>query len=706
MMRKKIGDKMEINKRLIHGYVLKNTKFIKFLIFIITFFVLFFISSMGVIPKKYSLKEGDVAPSDIKAPRDFIDDVATQEKINKAVASVPDKYSKNINVKSEAVDKVKDFFEKVIEYKALDINEEEKINRIKNNTGFILEDGDYKVLLQLKDEEIKNISSFLQSCLSKILSQDIMTNSEEDLKKAKDDFNFYIDNFSVQKPIKKICSEIGLPLIKPNLYFDAEQTRELKEEAKKQVQPVVYKKNQNIILKGEIVTSKHIYLMKKAGLLDEKSIADIWLYFGVALSILLLEILIIFYLYRYRNNYFNENSKLSIIAITLCVNALFTIGTNIISGYLIPVALNVILLTLIFDPLTAFFISLPSAVIITFITNFSLDPLILYIIGNISGTLFISNVHERNNILLSGFYTGIINAVFVLASNFINNNLNATVILVQCFAAVGGGLLSGMLSVGILPIYEQLFDIITPIKLLELTNPNHPLLKRLLFEAPGTYHHSILVGNLSEAAADEIGANSLLARAGAYYHDIGKIKRPYFFKENQITNDNPHDKITPKLSALIITSHVKDGLELAEKYKLPQSIKSLIEQHHGTTLVKYFYALAFNNSSEEIAETSFRYEGPKPKTKEASIIMLADSVEAAVRSINNPTITEIETMVDKVIKDKISDGQLDESDLTLKDIEVIKNSFIKVLLGIFHNRIEYPEVNNKNKEGEEKSDRV
>lgn len=225
--------------------------------------------------------------------------------------------------------------------------------------------------------------------------------------------------------------------------------------------------------------------MRKAGLLEENKMADIWLYIGVALTILLLEMIIGFYLYRYRKNYFYENNRLLIIAITLCINALFTMGMNTISGYLIPVALNAILITLIFDSLTAFFISIPSVVIISFITNFSFDPLLIYIIGCISGILFISNVHERNNILLSGLYTGITNGVIVLSSNFINNNLNIPQILLQCFSAIGGGMLSGMLAIGILPIYEQLFDIITPIKLLELTNPNHPLLKRLLFEAPG-----------------------------------------------------------------------------------------------------------------------------------------------------------------------------------------------------------------------------
>jgi putative nucleotidyltransferase with HDIG domain len=228
---------------------------------------------------------------------------------------------------------------------------------------------------------------------------------------------------------------------------------------------------------------------------------------------------------------------------------------------------------------------------------------------------------------------------------------------------------------------------------LELSNPSQPLLRRLLIEAPGTYYHSILVGNLSEAAAEEVEANSLLCRIGAYYHDIGKLKRPYFFKENQITKDNPHDKITANLSALIITSHVKDGIEMARKYKLPSSVINIIHQHHGNTLVAYFYHRALNSEgSEQVTEDKFRYLFPKPQTKEAAIVMLADSVEAYIRSLTEPTQEQVEAGVKKIIRDKLQDGQLEQCDLTLKDLDNIARAFVKVLAGIFHDRIEYPET--------------
>jgi hypothetical protein len=254
------------------------------------------------------------------------------------------------------------------------------------------------------------------------------------------------------------------------------------------------------------------------------------------------------------------------------------------------------------------------------------------------------------------------------------------------------GILSSILTNGAVPYLESAFGITSSVRLLELSNPGNPLLRRLQIEAPGTYHHSLLVGNLAEAAADAVGGDSLLVRVAAYYHDIGKMKRPYFFIENQM-GDNPHDKIAPTLSTLILTSHVKDGVELAREHKLPQGIVEIIEQHHGDSLCSFFYHKAVEgNKNENITEDDFRYEGPKPQTKEAAIVMLADAVEAAVRSLQNRTPGRVEGLVRKIIKDKLMDGQLDESDLTLKDLDNIAGAFIRVLSGIFHNRIEYPDV--------------
>jgi putative nucleotidyltransferase with HDIG domain len=234
--------------------------------------------------------------------------------------------------------------------------------------------------------------------------------------------------------------------------------------------------------------------------------------------------------------------------------------------------------------------------------------------------------------------------------------------------------------------------VITAMKLIELSNPNQPLLRKLLVEAPGTYHHSIMVGNLAEAATEAVGGNSLLARVGAYYHDIGKTKRPYFFVDNQFGAENPPDRLSPALSALIIASHVKDGLELAHEHKLPEAISQFIREHHGTTVIRYFYRKAVEmDTGDGVDETDFRYDGPKPQTKETAIVMLADASEATTRTLKNPTPQTIEQVVRRLIKERLEDGQLDEANLTLKDLDVIAQTFTRVLTGVFHQRIEYPE---------------
>lgn len=683
-----------------------NEKIKKVSIFITTFIILFVVCSTGIIPKKYKLNVGDVAPADIKAPRDFIDETATRNKIDKAIINVPLQYKKDVSIQSSNIEKINQYLTKVKEIKGLNIDEKEKVNRLKLESTINLEEEDYIAILKLNNKEINTLSEFLINVINKIFAGDIRANNVDDIKKAQEDLNFYIRNSTMTKPMKEIGTTIGLVLIKPNLYFDFEKTEEMKQQAKKSVEPVVIKKNQNIVLKGEVATLEQIRLMNQAGLLKEKASLDLSIYSGIALLISLIEVTIFTFLYKFKSNIYNSNSKLLIIEAILCINALLSSGANIISGYLIPVGFISILIDLIFDPMTAFIVSIPSIIMVACITNFNVDVILLYLVGSIIGILVSKNVSQRNNVLLGGLTLGLVNGATVFSLGLINN-VNIIQTIINSSLGASGGVLSAILSIGILPIFEQLFDINTPIRLLELSNPNQPLLKKMLFEAPGTYHHSILVGNLSEAAAEEVGANVLLSRVGSYYHDIGKIKRPYFFKENQITNDNPHDKINPKLSTLIITSHVKDGIELAVKNKLPRAVREIIEEHHGNTLVRYFYVKAKNEGNEDVEEKSYRYDGPRPSSKESAIVMLADSVEAAVRSISSPSINEIENMVNKIINEKIDDKQLDNSDLTLKDIEKIKSAFIKVLMGIFHNRIEYPEINSDiERKGEKDNGRI
>lgn len=687
---------MNIHKRISPGTLIRNEKLQKIAIGLLTFLILFFICSKSIIPQKYELNEGDIAPADIKAPRDFVDKGLTEARRQEAIKNVPKQYTRDYTVQRRAVDKIRAYFNQAVELKNSNLDQNAKIEKLKGEMN--LADEDYITTIKLSVEEIQHIANFLINEVSKTLSEDIKDN--EDLKAAQERLDNVIRQELTSKAMRDLASDISYNLIKINSLYDEEKTNEEKDKAIKAVSDVIIKKGQIIISKGEPVTSRHISLMRDAGILEQDHLGDIKIYSGIAVLVLIVLSIIVWYIYKFKRNVFEENSKLLIISIVLCINSLFIAGINVISPYLIPAAFTAILMALIFDPLLSFVITLPIAVIVACITNFNYEFILLYIISSIAGILFTNRAQQRNNVLLSGFSIGVLNGIVIISIGIINN-INMTQNLINGSKGIAGGILSGVLAIGILPIFEGLFDIITPIKLLELSNPNQPLLKKMLFEAPGTYHHSILVGNLSEAAADEIGANSLLARVGSYYHDIGKMKRPYFFKENQITNDNPHDKITPKLSTLIITSHVKDGIEMAKKHRLPSAIIDIIAQHHGTTLVRYFYVMAIKDGKEVVEEASFRYEGPKPESKESAIVMLADSVEAAVRSLTSPTIQDIEKMVDKIVNEKVEDGQLDNADLALKDIGKIKKAFIKVLIGIFHNRIEYPEIEKETKDKEE-----
>lgn len=303
----------------------------------------------------------------------------------------------------------------------------------------------------------------------------------------------------------------------------------------------------------------------------------------------------------------------------------------------------------------------------------------------------VSCVQQRYDVFRAGLFASLVAAWVVVALSSLGG-LGWAGWYMNGAAAAMSGVGSAILVVGVLPLMEDLFGITTTFKLLELANPSQPLLRELQMKAPGTYHHSILVGNLAESAAEAIGADALLVRVGSYYHDIGKTKRPYFFVENQLGMANQHDRISPRLSALVITAHVKEGLEMAREHKLPAIIQEFIATHHGTSLVSYFYHQAVQAEGQrQVQEEHFRYPGPRPRTRETGIVMLADGVEASCRSLKTPTPDQIEAMVRKIVEKRLADGELSEAPLTLKEIEKISAAFIRVLTGLFHQRIEYPD---------------
>jgi cyclic-di-AMP phosphodiesterase PgpH len=306
---------------------------------------------------------------------------------------------------------------------------------------------------------------------------------------------------------------------------------------------------------------------------------------------------------------------------------------------------------------------------------------------------FSGQAEKRTTMLMAGFFSGVIMAGVMLLFHILFSHPLDELTMKFVFIIIAG-IGSSLVAAGLLPIVEHVFDYTTNFKLLELANLEHPLLQQLMTQAPGTYHHSILVGNLSRAAAESIGAHPILTRVAAYYHDAGKLKMAHYFIENMRGFDDVHKNLSPNMSSLVILSHVKEGVELAERYRLGRKIGEMIQQHHGTSLVSYFYKRAKDMEDPELSTTEekdFRYPGPKPQTKEAGILMLADAVEAASRTLEDPTPKRIETHVQNIIEGIFIDGQLDECELTLKDLHAIQREFVMMLIGTFHQRIEYPE---------------
>ena len=546
----------------------------------------------------------------------------------------------------------------------------------------------------MNEQSTKKLESVCIDGLNKAYEAPIEDGNEQDLKEAKKEYTDFISSSDLSDSEKAIALNF-VNVVEPNFFYDKEKTDELIKETLKQVPPVMIKKNQIVVSEGEPVTAHQLELLGTLGLLSDSASA---LYIYIALGVL---VIIVMYLqYGYIHKYYpainKEFSKIVMISILNVFPVILARLFGMMSNYIIPLAC--MLITLLLNYKISLVFSMLNVILIGGAVGFNPNMIILAILNVVLGGTLLRKMQQRNDILYSSITVAVLSSILTFSVGTLTTN-NFMEILADSTFAAAGAILSGILTIGVLPFFESTFDIVTNAKLLELSNPNNPLLKKLLMEAPGTYHHSILVANLAELAAEQVGGNPLLARIGAYYHDVGKTKRPYFFRENQFGKKNPHDRLKPEVSSKIIISHVKDGSELAKEYNLPKTIHDFIVTHHGETLVKYFYLTVKNNSEnpEEVKEEDFKYPGPKPMSKEQGIVMLADSTEAAVRSINEPTEEKIEKMVNNIIDDKLASGQLDNCDLTLRDISKIKKCFLKALNGIHHERIEYPDDNKKEK---------
>ncbi|MDR1263887.1 MAG: HDIG domain-containing protein [Oscillospiraceae bacterium] len=495
-----------------------------------------------------------------------------------------------------------------------------------------------------------------------------------------------------------VCYNIAMPAVRaciqPNMILNIAEIEQRREEARAAVEPVYIKQGQNIVIAGNRVTAEQIKLLNDLGLLSGKPF-DRMLLGGVCLMVGLTMMVFILYLRLFERKIASQPHQLLLLTTLALITIAATLGLQAISPNLAPLAMGALLATALISPQIGFAFNVFLCVLLGCLPrgagSYAQQMLRVITQGMLGGTLgiFVMAGHsKRITMLFAGAYVALFNMVSMFALGFITNSSMSS-ILNEALFACGGGLLAALAALGLQPALEWVFNVVTPAKLIELANPNQPLLQRIMMETPGTYHHSLMVANIGESAADAIGANGLLVRVGAYYHDAGKLLHPQYFKENQLA-ENPHDTMEPYTSAQLIISHVSEGVALAQQYRLPKQVTDLIAQHHGDTPVLYFYNKARERDGDAVNISLFRYNHPRPQTKEAALLMLADSVEAAVRATPQPSAKKIEQTIQAVVRQKVQDGQLDETPLRFKDVTAVSKVFCEVLAGLYHQRVEYP----------------
>lgn len=572
-------------------------------------------------------------------------------------------------------------------------------NGVVANKEIFLREAEKGITLRQIDEKTETIATNLRQFYGLDQSMVMVRVIGQPLLK---DLNYNLRNFIV---------DVVQNLIRPNITLNKSETEERKKQAASEIKPIFYKikAGEMLLREGERVTALQLLKLKAL----ESHFKDEGVYeksLGAAMVIVSLFIVMHFlylsHLKRLPGSY-NRNllcitcififfmgiaKAAAIFSESLAMGATLSINETTLF-YGIPIGAGAMTICLFFGMEIAIPFAVLMAICTAVVYNIRFEILIYLLLNGTMAAYWIQNCRERKVFIKAGMKLGLLNILLVVAAEIYSGNMSGMRLVWGTVFAFAGGVGTGIVTSGLSPLIELAFGYTTDITLLELANLDRPILKRLMIEVPGTYHHSMVVGTMVEAAASEIGANPLLAKVCGYYHDIGKIKKPLYFVENQEDGINRHDKLAPSMSSLILIAHVKDGMEMARKNKLGQAIIDTIEQHHGTSLIQYFYDKAKKQKGEKSVKIEdFRYPGPRPQTREAGLVMLADALEAASRTLENPTPSRIQRLVQELINKIFSDGQLDNCELTLKDLHNIARSFKKILTGIHHHRIEYPET--------------
>ena len=677
---------------------------------VISFALILIIFFLVCVPKKYNLSVGSISHDTINATKDVIDEVSTQEKKNAAAALVEPTYRFQQDVKEEVLNALNNTFGELRTIQQYGITLRNENNMRPNSfsekeiayaIGLLgdlsLNRNQIVTLLRVDNEQFDNMVSTVTTAVDNTMNNSSVREGQvnQAIQTIIQIVGFKVDISLTQNVLPTVLRAC----IKPNMIIDQEATDEARKKAMESVEPVVFLIGQNIIREGDRVTYSQMEMLRQLGLLKDDHY-DFSSYWGSLIAVLISMMILFIMLLLLRPEVLTNIRQMAVILLILFLSVGLAALTNMLpSVYIMPVAICAVLGTVLIGYRVGISLTVTLTLLLAALTSgnnqSSFYDVAIISVMTLSESMFsiwfLKGHPQRTRVLLSGLFSALIGLGVIFGMKLLTSadSLDSMSIFGWAF---GGGILSGFIAIALQPVFEIVFRLPTPTRLLELTNPSQPLMKRLMIEAPGTYHHSIVVANLAESAASRIKANSYLARAGAYYHDIGKLKRPMYFKENQM-GENPHEHTDPYVSAAILISHTKDGMLLAQKEHIPPEIQDIILQHHGVTPVMYFYHKALQLSDgQQVDINEFRYTGPKPNTREAAIVMLADTIEAAVRSMKSPTPKAIDQFIERLVRGKLEDGQLSESPLSLRDIDKICEAFSDILKGVYHERIEYPNV--------------
>ncbi|MBQ6715251.1 MAG: HDIG domain-containing protein [Clostridia bacterium] len=669
---------------------------------VFVYFTLFALLSAAITPERYDIQIGAPAPNTIKATKDVEDTITTNKLRSNAAGSVKSIYIVDESVRNIVEEEASARFKVLAQVASLSrvsegenaVTETQLISANEQFAPVSITLEELTAIGSAEEGALNALISRATGLLSEKLAGNLMENQTEAAVK---DISDTLLLEGADETVSRVIGKFLMDVIRPNYFIDEEATNAARKAEMDKIQPQVKIKGEVIVSDGEIVTEAQYKMLDSLGIVKESSL-DITLYYGVAILVLLLIAAVVLYIWLYDPEIIYSVKSLFLLALISVIVVGMSLLVRDISPYLMPTTLGILLvsqlvkrrLAIVMNVVLSVAVSLFASTSTGFFNMAMFTIVVNSIVGGMVGLLVLKQRHQRTITLLAGLAIGLSNMICTFAIGLINN-ANLMNVLIMAEWSAGSGILAAILCIALMPIMEGVFNLVTPSKLIELSNPNQPLLRRLLLEAPGTYHHSIIVANLAEAAASEIGANALLARVGAYYHDIGKLKRPSYFKENQM-GDNPHDRTDPRVSTAILTAHPRDGAAMLLKERVPDPIIEIVKSHHGDTPVMYFYNKSRMENGDDVNVDDFRYDGPRPVSREAAIVMLADTVEAAARSMPNPDSEKLNQLIRNLVRSKTDDGQLDSCQLTFADIDKICMSFYTVLSGVFHERIEYPSI--------------